>query len=225
MGIFGGSVVTIAALMSACQQDTFSSDSAKQAALAAQAKDQVLDSIAGSYCGNMLLLQDSVTYQTILNLSRTDLTVHSAQTADPTSTVQSPTLVGSMMFPALSAVVNSDNANEQSSAVVTYHDLIHAMGGSYTISITDGFYDSDSGAVSLPFSIPGYTQGNFGQLTGTIANGNFSHGVWQSDSFSTVGTFDLTLCSGSPTPVATPSASPAPPSSAGAIVPAPGTSS
>ena len=181
IGVLGGA-------FGACsQQSTFSSDAQKQAELAAQAKDRVLDSIAGQYCGVMNLVPSGEAYDVNVTLSRTDLTVHSAQTnGSYQSTVLSPTLIGGMRL----AVFEGSDFPSSCSA---YKNLCNAMGGVSSLSFPDGGYDESTNKVTLGFSIPGYS-GLYGNLTGTIANGHFSNGVWtsQSDSQKTVGTFDLT---------------------------------
>jgi len=169
------------------KQDTYNANTVRWNSLATSEKAKQLQPAVNHYCGIMHLLQSDADFKVELQIERGDENIHSSQSQDPTDTIPIPMLVGFMQFPAIQ--------NQGSASYLTLPALMEATGGYQAISFTAGDYDPLTGHVYLPFSVPGHTQGNFGEVRGNL-NINTKHlsGVWYSNSFEELGAFDLPPC-------------------------------
>ena len=188
---FGILVSTFLALclVGCSKQDTYNANAVRWNSLAVSEKAKALQPAVNKYCGNMHLMKSDADFDVELQMERGDDNIHSSQSQDPTDTIQVPKLVGNMKFPAIH--------KEGSAAYITLPALMEATGGFYAISFTYGDYDPITHRVYLPFSVPGHTQGNYGEVRAILDIGT-KHlvGVWYSNSYEEVGSFDLPPCLG-----------------------------
>jgi hypothetical protein len=64
------------------------------------------------------------------------------------------------------------------------------MGGFLRVIFDFGDYSPMSQNLILPYTIPGYAVGAFGELSGNLQSGHFK-GMWFSNPFGNVGIFDI----------------------------------
>lgn len=166
------------------KQNTYHDDAAKQSAVEAQVRDQQLAPVLGTYCGKMHLVRSGMDFDVNMIVVRGEDNVHAPQSSDPTLTVRVPKLAGSMRFPAVE--------NAGSSAYVSMPELIQATGGYGVLPFDNGDYDPQTRQIYFPFSVPGH-QGEYGEVRGAFNNGRYT-GTWLSNSYRTVGTFELNQC-------------------------------
>ena len=174
-------------LVSCGKQNTYNTNAARQNSIAAFEKAKELRPAIGKYCGLMHLLKSDTDFDVELELHRGDDNIHASTSQNPVDTVQVPKLAGYMQFPAIE--------NQGSAAYMTLPLLMEATGGYRAISFTFGDYDPLTQRIYLPFLVPGHTQGNYGEMRGTLnlATSRFA-GVWYSNSYEELGAFDLPRC-------------------------------
>ncbi len=179
------------ALCAGCgNQPTYNANTQRWNSLAVSEKAKALQPAINSYCGAVHLIAGDADVDTVLVIQRGDDNVHSSQSQDPTDTIQVPKLVGFMRFPTVES--------QGSAAYMTMPALMEATGGFAVISFTYGDYDPETGHVFLPFSVPGHTQGNYGELRANLdlASKQLS-GVLYSNSYEELGSFELPPCASS----------------------------
>jgi hypothetical protein len=178
--------LTLAFLGAGCsQQNTYRDDAARQNAVESQQRDQVLAQVVGTYCGKMHLAKSGMDLDVVITLTRTEDNLHSPQSSDPTLNARVPKLAGSMHFP------DFDAAGEN--AIYFSKELYGDLGGTGAVAFDNGDYTLSDHQIYLPYSVPGHTQSQYGELRGLFNSGEFS-GNWTSNSFGTAGTFDVTAC-------------------------------
>lgn len=177
-----------ALLLAGCgKQNTYNANSARWNSLAVSEKAKALLPAINKYCGLMHLIKHDIDFDVELLIQRGDDNIHSSVSQDPTDTIQVPKLVGYMRFVAIQ--------DQGSAAYLTLPPLMAATGGFSAISFTYGDYDPLTRRVYLPFSVPGHTQGNYGEVRATLdTNTKHLSGVWYSNSFEELGSFDLPPC-------------------------------
>jgi hypothetical protein len=120
-------------------------------------------------------------------VKRTLETRRDPQSDDPTQTVSIPTLGGSLHFPAVQEIL--DHHPED---IPGFHELLDPLGMFATVTFDLGDYNPATQQLVLPYDVPGYAGGSFGELTGTLSGGKFT-GDWFSKPFGDAGTFVLTV--------------------------------
>lgn len=178
MGVCGGILAGLAAGCSA--QSTYRDDAAKQNAVEAQLRDQQLAPVLGTYCGNVTLAKSGRPFRILIIMSRGEDNIHSPQSSDPTLTARVPKIAGSLQLPAL------DDSGYSSAP-----ELVNAMGGLGALPFDNGDYNPANQQIYLPFNVPSH-QGEYGEVRGTFNNGRFT-GTWFSESYQTIGDFDVSL--------------------------------
>jgi hypothetical protein len=132
----------------------------------------------------MHLLKSGLDFDVVIALARGEDNLHSPQSSDPTLNARVPKLAGSMHFPA----VDKEGENVQHA----YPELYSDMGGTGAVTFDNGDFTLADHQIYLPFSVPGHTQGEYGEVRGNFDGSDYS-GSWLSNSFKPVGTFDVTL--------------------------------
>jgi len=169
------------------QQNTYRDDALRQNAVESAQRDAILAPVIGTYCGNMHMVDSGADFQVELVLARGEDNLHSSQSTDPTLTAQVPKLAGGMHFP------KADAAGED--LIHAYPELYMDMGGVGAVTFDNGDFTPSAGSTSngkiyLPFSVPGHTNGEYGEVSGTITNGEFT-GSWNANAFRSRGNFDV----------------------------------
>jgi hypothetical protein len=71
-----------------------------------------------------------------------------------------------------------------------FQELLQPMGGILRVTFDFGDYSPMSQDLILPYTVPNYSAGNFGQISGRLKNNHFI-GNWFANAFGNVGTFDI----------------------------------
>lgn len=151
-----------------------------------KAKESDLAPAEGTYKGTMLLAESHQKFDFRLEVRRIVHNERAPQSQNPSETVQIPKLSGSLSFPALDRLSIVDYANFQA--------LLNPLGGFSRVMFDYGDYNPNTKILVLPYAVPGYSSGNFGELTGNLNTSHFT-GKWFAKPFGDVGTFDATLTS------------------------------
>jgi hypothetical protein len=145
-------------------------------------KFQELAPAEGDFTGQLTLASSGQKFAAILRLRRQYENVHSDQSTDPTATTAVPKLGGDLRFTALEGLPEEDYPD--------FSALIDPMGHSTVMTFTFGDYTPSSGAIVLPYMVNGYSQGNYGQLSGKLSASQIQ-ATWTANPFGTVGTLEL----------------------------------
>lgn len=173
----------LAMSLSACgQQNTSRENIANEDEAATQAKYRDLAPAEGRYSGQVTLSGSNQVFDAVLEAHRAMENVRSSESTDPTATISLPRLSGDVRFPAIDNLQPEDYPG--------FHALLDPLGGYATALFGFGNYDPKSTQLVLPYTVPGYSSGSFGEFTGTLLDGHFK-GTWFCNAIGTVGTFDL----------------------------------
>jgi hypothetical protein len=71
-----------------------------------------------------------------------------------------------------------------------FQELFQPMGGIGRITFDFGDYNPISQDLVLPYTVPNYSNGNFGEISGKLTENHFI-GTWFSNPFGIVGNFDI----------------------------------
>ncbi len=134
------------------------------------------------YKGTVHLNSSAQDFDCVLEIQRSSEFTRIPQNQNSRETIEVPKLSGSMGFPALENIQVSD--------LSSYSSLTAPMGGFLRVIFNFGNYNSYTRKLILPYTVPGYTQNSFGQLDGTLIDGNYQ-GTWFSKPFGVVGRFNF----------------------------------
>jgi hypothetical protein len=138
------------------------------------AKTAELSAVDGTYVGNVHLLRSNKDYAAEFQLRLVRMSQEDGESF--------PIVTGLMTFP----VLESSPPSEAAKCI----DLIEATGYFMKVFISEGFFDSAKNTLQLPFSIPAYTRGNYGEIDATLSTDHLV-GVWMTKPMGQVATFDL----------------------------------
>jgi hypothetical protein len=134
------------------------------------------------FTGDMQLLTGK-SFPCVLQVKRTFVEKPADQ---PTETVEVPVLTAVLAFPVLQGADN----NTIEALWARYPELMNPMGSMPQVVVDYGNYNASDHSLTLPYSVPAYTQGNFGLLSGTLLGDHFK-GSWFAKPEGDVATFDL----------------------------------
>lgn len=185
LAMLGMSVATL----SCGQQNSHRESVLDQQTSDSQAKFDELAPAEGTFSGQMHLTQSGESFATQLTIQRVMENQRTTQSTDPSVTVALAKLSGNLRFPAIDRIDSSDH-----SEFTDYAEILNPLGGLGTALIDFGDYNPKNSQLVLPYNVASYTQGSYGELSGTLGQGHFT-GSWFSKPYGTVGTFDLTQTS------------------------------
>lgn len=151
----------------------------------AQAKTQELQKAAGTYSGQVTLAVSDQRFDVVIDLEVIPQNAHSANSVDPTVVAKIPVLGGSMHFPAMDNLGADDLSD--------FSGLTDPMGQCSRVNIDFGDYNASTNEILLPYTIPNYSTGSYGELSGTFTHGATQDrftGQWTSK-LGLAGTFDV----------------------------------
>lgn len=154
----------------------------------AQAKLSELAPAEATYTGKMHMFRNNSDYDAVLIVKRVVDTKVGSSADQPSETVEVPKLTANLNFPFLDSLSTEEKWK--------HDDLLDPMGRYWNIAVDYGNYNPTSHVMTLPYAVSGYTQGNFGDLSGTLVNGHFV-GTWYAKPLGDVASFDLVKSSGS----------------------------
>jgi hypothetical protein len=180
----GAGTVLVSSMFISCgPQNTNQQNLLAQNDADTSAKMAALAPAEGDFSGSMTMASSQQNFDVDVQIKRVLENTHPESSTDPTVTAQVPKLAGGMHFPLIDQISATD--------FPFFSEMLQPMGGYQTVLFDFGDLDAATGALLLPYSVPGYSQGVFGELTGTLTGSQFS-GTWFSKSFGTVGSFTLT---------------------------------
>ncbi|MEO5968955.1 MAG: hypothetical protein ABIQ95_03435, partial [Bdellovibrionia bacterium] len=147
-----------------------------------QTKYKELEPAEGIFSGSMHLIDSDQDFSVLLEVKRIIMIERAPQSQNPSETIEVPKLSGAMTFPALSHLDLRDYGY--------FHELLGPMGGFLRVMFDFGDYSSLSQNLILPYTVAGYSLGNFGEVSGILHDGHFK-GTWFANPFGDVGTFDI----------------------------------
>ena len=147
-----------------------------------QTKYKELEPAEGTFSGSMHLIESDQDFNVLLEVKRVTMIERAPQSQNPSETIEVPKLSGAMTFSALTHFDLRDYGN--------FQELLKPMGGFLRVIFDFGDFSSLSQNLILPYSIPGYSLGTFGEISGVLQNGHFK-GTWFANPFGDVGTFDI----------------------------------
>lgn len=184
-GVVGLCGSSLAILASSCgQPGTLRQNEISQDQASIQAKFKELAPAEGVFTGSVTLDGSGQAFDATITIKRTMETQRDPQSDDPSDTVSLPTLTGSLRFPAIDNLQPADYPG--------FHALLDPMGGYATVLFDLGDYDPSTQQLVLPYTVPGYSSGNFGELTGTLTNGTYQ-GDWFCKPLGDTATFSFQL--------------------------------
>ena len=147
-----------------------------------QTKYKELEPADGIYSGSMHLINSDQDFRVLIDVKRTSIIERVPQSQNPSETIEVPKLSGSMTFPALTNLDLRDYLH--------FQELLKPMGGVLIVTFDFGDYSALSQSLILPYTVPGYASGLFGEVSGTLQGDHFI-GTWFTNPLGDVGTFDL----------------------------------
>lgn len=147
-----------------------------------QNKYKELEPAEGTFSGLMHLIASNQDFIFRLEIKRVSIIERAPQSQNPSETIEVPKLSGAMTFPALIHLDLRDYGS--------FQELLNPMGGFLRVIFDFGDYSPTSQNLILPYTIPGYAFGSFGEVSGILQDGHF-RGTWFSNPFGDVGVFDI----------------------------------
>lgn len=136
----------------------------------------------GSYSGRVRLLRSNQTYAAELTIKRVRDIVRATQPDQPTDTVEVPKLVATLTFPSIERAASRE--------LPKYKDLLLPMGNMRRLIVDYGNFYPATHALTLPYMVPGYAQGPYGELAGELSGDRFT-GTWFAKPLGDVATFEF----------------------------------
>jgi hypothetical protein len=183
-GVLGAMILGAA---SCGQPGTLRQNVISQNDAAIKQKYQELAPAEGAYQGTFVLTGSGQSFDATIFLKRSMQTQRDPQSDDPSQTVSLPTLAGCLRFPAISNLQPDDWPG--------FHALLGPLGGNAVVTFDLGDYDPSSQQLVLPYNVAGSSGGTYGELTGTLKNGQYQ-GDWFSKPYGDAGTFNLNILAG-----------------------------
>lgn len=176
----------VSALTPSCGQLSSHRESVMNQQIAdSQAKFDELQPAEGTFTGQMRLTGSGEIFTANLTILRVMDNLRTTQSTDPSVTVALAKLSGNLRFPAIDRIDSSDH-----SEFTDYSEILNPLGGLETALIDFGDYNPRNQQLVLPYNVASYTQGSFGEFSGTLDQNHFS-GTWFSKPYGVVGSFDL----------------------------------
>ncbi|MDB5039138.1 MAG: hypothetical protein JWQ35_2666 [Bacteriovoracaceae bacterium] len=151
----------------------------------AEAKKQELLQAEGTYSGKLHMEKLNQDVDVIFNLKRFTENIRTPQADQPNETVQISKLAGTISFPILD---HSDGKDIDMLSDSNFTVLLNAMGRYRRVMIDYGDFNTKTLELNLPYQVPGYSQGNFGEFTGELSGDAYA-GNWYAKPYGTVGNF------------------------------------
>ena len=147
-----------------------------------QAEYEKLQPADAVWSGKVHLIQSNQDFDATLTIQRVWENSHVSGSPDPTSTTELPTLKGNLDFSVLDG---NDTTSDLS-------NLRTPLGLGNSAQFDFGNYSDKTQEMVLPYSVPHYSLGTFGSLSGKIS-GNHYQGTWFANYIQggKVGTFDF----------------------------------
>ena len=177
------SLLLIAVAITCCnEQKTLRDNINQQVQTESDSKMKELKPAEGTLVGTMHVTSSNQDFDCQVDVTRTSVFVRNTGAQVGAETIEVPRLSGSIRFPSLEAASMSDLAS--------FSTLTAPMGGYLKVLFDSGEYNPRSQKMILPYSVPGYSEGEFGELNGILTNGTYQ-GTWFSKPYGNVGTFTL----------------------------------
>lgn len=179
-------VLCVSLLTPSCGTQNSHRESAMDQQVAdSQAKYQELAPAEGAFSGQMRLSRSGESFTSTLTIQRVMDNTRTTQSTDPSVTVALAKLSGNLRFPAIDRIDSTDR-----SEFTDYAEILNPLGGLGTALIDFGDFNPRNQQLVLPYNVASYTQGSYGELSGTLTQDHFT-GTWFSKPYGTVATFDL----------------------------------